>query len=341
MMKKVKLTEGMRHPCRVSLPEGVHLVEDRDFTENMRTENAAWREKCVHSGDFLSFDGTRIHYYYAIPENRRGNILMLHGFCEFWGKYHETARYFYEAGYGIFFPEQRGHGLSERLVREKDLVHVNTFDCYAEDVREFIRQVVSHLGGELPVDIFSHSMGGAVSALFLEKYPGCIRRAILSAPMIRLKTGGIPQPVLDAMAACVRLHRDEEKLSVGQSHFNGSPAFEGSGSLSRERYAYQFAQRLENEYYRTFGGTFGWVMAGLEITPVLLKNAHQIRIPMLIFQAGCDHLVESREQLVFARRAQNAVIVRYGLSRHEIFNATGKIREDYYRRIFAFLEAKP
>jgi len=45
---------------------------------------------------------------------------MVHGFCEFFGKFHETAYTFYEQGYSVFFVELRGHGYSENHLMMDD-----------------------------------------------------------------------------------------------------------------------------------------------------------------------------------------------------------------------------
>lgn len=59
-------------------------------------------------------DGTRLRSYAAVNPEEKASIVMIHGFCEFFGKYHETAWRFYQEGYSVFFVELRGHGASGR-----------------------------------------------------------------------------------------------------------------------------------------------------------------------------------------------------------------------------------
>jgi lysophospholipase len=82
----------------------IKLLGEDDFYDVMKGTVQPWIKSTVKSGYFESYDFTEIHYYYAIPENPRGIIVMVHGFCEFFGKYHEMAWYFYQLGYALFLP---------------------------------------------------------------------------------------------------------------------------------------------------------------------------------------------------------------------------------------------
>ena len=118
------------------------LLGEGDFRAAMDTACKTWRESCVSETDCNSFDGTRLHAYYAVPEEARACIVMLHGFCEFFGKYHEMAWYFYRAGFSFYFLEQRGHGKSSGKLDEADIVYVDDFGTYVKDLRIFLDRVV-------------------------------------------------------------------------------------------------------------------------------------------------------------------------------------------------------
>ena len=64
--------------------EQIHFLGEEDFLPVMATENKAWREACVTSGYFKTYDGKNMHYYIAKPEHPRAVITIVHGFCEFW-----------------------------------------------------------------------------------------------------------------------------------------------------------------------------------------------------------------------------------------------------------------
>ena len=319
----------------------MELPGEDDFLDAMKGPCREWRERCVKNAAFTSFDGTRINYYYAIPDDPKAIIVMFHGFCEFWGKYHEMAWYYYRQGYGFFFPEMRGHGLSGGKLPEKDLVHVKNYDQYVTDMKMLYDQVVSQKKiPSVPRILFAHSMGGAIAALYLEKYPSDYSAAILSSPMVKLKTGSISPAKINLLRLYVHLFHKEKKLSVGQHHFDGVNVFETSSCQSEPRYNYLFSQRLENVEYQTYGATFGWSLASLSATKKLIKNADRIRVPLLVFEAGNDHLVDPSGYTEFLAKVPQAQHIKYPTSKHEIFNSTTDVRTDYYKKIFEFLEQR-
>ncbi|MDD6551489.1 MAG: alpha/beta fold hydrolase [Lachnospiraceae bacterium] len=312
------------------------LLGEDDFTEAMNGSCRKWREGSVKNDFITSFDGTKINYYYAFPEQMKAIIVMFHGFCEFWGKYHEMAWYFYSQGYGFFFPEMRGHGLSGGKLTEKDLVHVKNYDQYVSDMKLFYDKVVSKREGTKI--LFAHSMGGAVAAIYLENYPSDYKAAILSSPMLRLKTGGISPAKINLLRLYVHLFHKEKQLSVGQHHFDGVNVFETSSCQSKARYDYLFGQRLADEEYQTYGATFGWSLASLSATKELIKNAGSISTPLLVFEAGNDHLVDPTGYTDFLAKVPQAEHIKYETSKHEIFNSTDDVRADYYKHIFDWLK---
>ena len=66
----------------------------------------------------------------------------------------------------MFLYDQRCHGLSERLTERVDLIHVDRFDDYVKDLEIYIDTIVAKNKGSNPLYIFSHSMGGTVTAMY-------------------------------------------------------------------------------------------------------------------------------------------------------------------------------
>ncbi|MGI6056383.1 MAG: alpha/beta fold hydrolase [Bilifractor sp.] len=312
------------------------LGED-DYRQAMDGPCRQWREECVKEDDFISFDGTKIHYYYAVPENASAVVVMFHGFCEFYGKYHEMSWYFYRHGFGFYFPEMRGHGLSGGKLKEKDLVHVDHYDEYVSDMKGFFDHVVS--GDSHPKLLFAHSMGGAIASLYLERYPDDFRGAALSSPMLKLKTKGFSETKIRALRFLVTLFHMKKKLSAGQNRFDGVNIFEQSSCQSRSRYDYMFEMRCADENYQTYGATFGWSMASLDATLRLMRDAQKIRTPLAVFMAGQDHLVDPEGYQELFQKLPETHRYEFPTSRHEIFNATTDVRKDYYEKLFQELDS--
>ena len=116
--------------------------DENGFWQDVETKLKPWLANFVTDGRFTSFDGTKIHYYRALNPQAKAVIVMVHGFCEFFGKFHEPAYDLWENGYSVYFIDQRGHGASGRSVEELDHVDVADFSEYVEDLRTFMDKVV-------------------------------------------------------------------------------------------------------------------------------------------------------------------------------------------------------
>ncbi len=335
------------------------------FEEAVSSTLRPWLRDHVTSGTVTSFDDTRLVYYRAVNPAAKAVIVMLHGFCEFFGKFHETAYDFWENGYTVYFLEQRGHGGSERYIEDPDVVDVGDFSEYVEDLKCLLDQVVlpetqnyltraavggaysgsagavgSVGSGKLKLLLYAHSMGGCVGTLFLEKYPDYFYAAVLSSPMIRMNMGNTSKLQVKLLMALSRLPGFGEKPLPGMQRIDpDNPDFDGSGSVSRARFDYQFNLRVDPSsggIYMTNGGTYRWGRAAWKATAEVSKDMESIKIPLLICQAGNDIYVDNEGQNELARRAKHAKLVRFPDSKHEIYAGDAKTLEMYYSEVLGF-----
>lgn len=318
----------------------IKFIKDSDYKEYMSDENPKWRSEYVEQGDFASFDGMNLRYYHASQDKDKetaGTIVMLHGYCGFWGKFHEVAHYFWQAGFEVFFLEQRGHGYSGRQTGDKDMVHVNDYDDYIADLKEFMDKIVMPKSSKLPRIIYAHSMGGAIAALFLEEHQEYFDAAVLSSPMFSIKTGKTPKIAVSLLCAKIRLLHQEHLPFPGGKHFDGIPMFESSSARSEVRYNYIFNQRLADEHYHTYMMSNGWGAASFKATRKILRNAYKVKIPVLLLTSGNDALVNMSGHEKFVRRAANVRHINFERAKHELYNDIDEVREKYFNDIFTFI----
>ncbi len=321
------MTEQIRITC----------LQEEGFRKQMKQVVEPYLKKYRRSGRFVSYDGTHIFYHMYVREHARGNIVISHGFSEFAEKYNEIVYTFLQAGYSVFLPEHRGHGRSQRRIRNPEKVYVESFAQYVRDLRIFVHKIVKPYQNEMI--LFAHSMGGAIGTLYLERYPGDFQKAVLSAPMIQMRIGGLPYPAAMAIARMCRRCGFGRAYAAGQRGFSVKPHLERSSCLSRERHLYAHTKRLLHLKCRTSGAVYSWVCAADTAAHVVQaqEQIQKIRIPVLVLAAGRDHMVDTDEICRFAGKLKHARLVWFLDAKHEIFHANERARMQFYEEIFQFL----
>ena len=314
-----------------------HIFSEESFRTHMGTDIAAWKAEHLKKEWFTGCDGADLYAKYALNPLKKGTVVFVHGFTEFTDKYLEILYYFYNEGYSVFIYDQRGHGHSTRYVDQAHLVHVQSFVQYAEDLNIFMDTVVRPKTGSGPYFLFGHSMGGCISALFLEKHPEIFTAAVLSSPMLRLSFGYLPHFAAKAYAAFTKSTGREKLPAPGAAPFNKTPDFENSYTTSKARYQWVHELQSADTDYQTTSATCGWVYGAMRAIEALQKNADQARLPILICQAGLENLVDNEGQRIFAGHAPNAKLVRIENAKHEIFLSSSDVLDEYYRTILDFL----
>lgn len=317
----------------------VALFGEDNFQDKMESVVADCLKNYFEDAYIQSFDETKLHVTYAVHPQEKASIVISHGFCEFFAKYHEIAYYFYEMGYSVFFLEYRGHGLSDRKVEDWSMVYVKDFDEYVEDLHSFMEQIVTQKSKTKKYVLYAHSMGGAIGALFLEKYPDYFSKAILSSPLMEMNYGKIPKILVQPIFLAAKIGKWDKKYVPGQHAFDGISKYETSSALSKARYDYFFRFRQQRQEYQTYGGCYAWTKAAAKATKKICKDAPKVKAQVLLFQAGLDTLVKLKGQDIFTQRSDKTIKICFPQSKHEIFNATMPIREKYFHIIFRFLES--
>ena len=348
--------------------------EENGFREAAETVLKPWVDANVTGAQFTSFDGTKIQYYRAVRPDAKAVIVMVHGFCEFFGKFHETAYNFWENGYTVYFIEQRGHGKSGDP-EAPDVVDVEDFSEYVEDLKCFLDKVVipetpniriradihkdrltakdskdtdsdagngSAAGSKQNLLLYAHSMGGCISALFLEQYPEYFCAAVLSSPMLKMSFGDTPLWQVKVLVLASKVSGWKKELMPGMNRFDpDKPDFEGSGTSCPARFEYQFKMRKDpatEGMYTMNAGTWNWGRAALKATQDVIEHLDQITIPVLLCQAGKDIYVDNEGQNEFNRKVKHVRLVRFPESKHEIYASDPESLERYYKELFRFFK---
>ena len=118
---------------------------------------------------------------------QKGAVIIVHGFGEHTGGYHETAEKFSQAGYASIVFNQRGHGMhaADKKSAKKQGI-IPKYQAFLDD----ISSVAAYMKNEypnLPVSLYGHSMGGNIVINYLfSNNTGDYKCAVLESPWLGL-----------------------------------------------------------------------------------------------------------------------------------------------------------
>lgn len=333
-MKKIRLNmdRKMAYDC----------IEDTDFSDYMKSHVEPYLNKLKTFGLYERENEKPLYFEGYMLEKAEGTVVVAHGFGESIQKYKEVIYYFLTEHYNVFLLDHRGHGKSVRETGNSDfsLTHIDNFMDYIEDFRGFIEEiVVSMVGTDFPFYIYAHSMGGAIAARYLQMYPGRIKKAVLTAPMLDLY---MTMPQIQAQAISyymVKVGRGKDYIA-GHKPFCGTENFKESSSSSRERYEYYFRKKVADQELQNNAGSYSWLYESIKIIKKIQREKRKIQIPICIFTAEKDDLVTREGQVALAKRTPDSQLVLIPGSKHEIYMAPAGIQRQYWRYIFSFLKEK-
>lgn len=326
---------------KLKLVDDIFISED-NYIQEMKEKVEVNNSQLIQNGYFDGSNNEKIYYEIYPVEDSKGSIVISHGYSEYLERYEEMIYYFTKMGYSVFALEHRGHGNSSTLgVEDESQIFVEYFDYYVEDLKLFLHNIVTDkIREDEKLFLFAHSMGGGIGTLFLERYPEYFDAAILSAPMLEIHTGGIPEFLAKTIAWGADVFGLDGKYILGKGPYKENYDLVSSGTSSEERYEYMFNNLVEDEYAQRGDGAFKWLHESFKATSEAIKeeNASKVKIPVLLFQAGNDTYVKSGGQDQFATFAPNCEIIRFEDGKHELYRENDDILLGYLNTLFDFYE---
>ncbi|MGU5769511.1 lysophospholipase [Aeromonas sp. YN13HZO-058] len=264
-----------------------------------------WRQHAVE-GEFKGKDGVTIRYAALRQAKVDRAILIVNGRVESYLKYQELAWDLWRQGYSLYLIDHRGQGMSGRMLDDPQKGYVDQFDDYVVDLKQLHDQIIM---ADQPAKLFllAHSMGGAISARYLERWPGDIKAAVLSSPMLGINLGGLPKWLAKGLAATLGTVGGwigEPPYGPGQGPYQDD-GFADNG-LTHSHSRYQAFRQLYEQYpqIKLGGATAHWIYQGITGADAAIAEAGAIKTPLLVLQAGDDKIVDNAAQDRFCTLAK-------------------------------------
>lgn len=280
-------------------------------------------------------------YFYPVKEFHKGTVITLMGRREFIEEYREVNAEFIDRNYKVFTFDWRGQGGSKRTLNDPIKGHIDDYNTYLLDLKQFFNQIVLP-DFEPPLYIFAHSMGGNVALrAVLEGYFPHLKALILSAPMVDVRTGPYPPKIARAIAKTMSLAGYKEKYIFGEKLTD--PEFEPFEDNPFTHDVDQFSKRrkvqMDYDQYVVRGYTFGWLEATFRSIKTLHKllKEKKVDIPMLLLSPENDPVIKQEIFQDVLKTFPEGELKIYPKTRHCLLDESKETRTIIWQDIDHFL----
>ncbi|GAB2641190.1 alpha/beta fold hydrolase [Vibrio panuliri] len=274
-------------------------------------------------------DKRNLYWISLTSEQHTRSIVVVNGRIESSYKYQELFYDLFRQGYNIYSYDHRGQGCSDRLVKNHDIGYVEEFDDYVEDLAQLVE--LFDLGRYQKRFLLGHSMGGNIVTRYVQTHPEHPFDAMaLSAPMFGVNVAWYLKPIARWIGQILTALHAEPNYAPGQAPYYSKP-FEGN-LLSQSEIRYQWFRRLyeDKPELQVGGASTRWVWQGLIACKQAILLTRQVKIPLLLLQAGSDKIVANEAQVQFAKKLAktnaNCQLKVIHDARHELFFEQDKYR---------------
>lgn len=216
------------------------------------------------------------------PRKANGIVCLVHGVGEHIGRYQADGEALAESGYILAGFDQRGFGKSEGRRG-----HTPSLEAYFDDINLFLIEIARRYPNQ-PCFLYGNSMGGIlVLAYTLNRKPQVVG-------VIATGTG-------------LKTALEEQKLKVFLAKLMGKllPTLTLNSGLDSQMLSRD--PRVANEFNKDplvhLFVTAAWVKTMLEAIDLILRNAFQFPLPLLIMHGTKDEIAYPRSSQMFMELA--------------------------------------
>lgn len=307
------------------------LTTESQLSKDYSPEINAFWEKNAQESKFESKQGGTIHTV-SIETGQANAIVISQGRKESVLKYKELVFDLNKQGYDVFLIDHRGQGFSSRLGGDLYRGHVQSFQDYIVDLTSFV--------DSLPLTenyqsrfLLAHSMGGTISALYLENTSHPFQAAAFFSPMFSINLAGLPVFIAKIITyisdLICRLFSNIACYAPGVGPYS-APDFTGNKLTHSSKRFYSALNTFEDVPETQLGGaTMRWVNESLFATNKAIQQASKIDIPIILIQSGADSIVTAQGQIDFFENNQRCLasqFIHIANAKHELL-----LEKDEYR----------
>lgn len=319
-----------------------NLSTEPTLSKHFNPEILTFWDDHAKASNFQGVDNKRVNTVSITTGNDKA-VVISQGRNESVLKYKEVAYDLHLQGYDIFLIDHRGQGFSERFGGDQYRGYVENFQDYVDDLNQYVNSLELEKNYQQRY-LLSHSMGGAISALYLQQYATPFQATVFFSPMLSINFGPIPNFIAKIIsytsAEICTWFSDKACYTPGGKDYE-EKGFEGNHLTSSQTRFYSTQQETQAFPETQLGdATMRWVATSISATEQAIMNANKINIPILLIQAGNDEIVTAKGQIEFFENVTYCKFNSYlniENAKHEILLERDELRLTALTRTFQFL----
>lgn len=321
------------------LMQTAQAIPELNFVKNWHKDVAPYFAQ-GNQRSFVNHQGLKLNYYSFSSSKNSKTLVILPGRTEPALKYAELVYDLSNLGFNIYVFDHQGQGASDRLLKGTDKGHVKVFVDYARDLSGWLDEVVIPESKGQERYLISHSMGGAISSIYLAYGKNIFKKAVFSAPMMELNTKPYTETVARLLSGSLVLVGQGTKYAPDRGPYIAENDTFEKNEVTHSQGRFDIAKAIFVTWPEMVvgGPTNRWVNQSLKATKDIDSIARKINIPILMLQAGKDLIVKLPRQTSFCQAAPNCKLIKYDESMHEILQETDSIRDLAMNEIKKFLK---
>lgn len=257
----------------------------------------------------------------------RGTVVVSPGRTEPIEKYFELIGNLLARGWCVLAHDWRGQGLSARLLPDRLKGHARAVEEFLDDYARLL-DAYDEVAPK-PWIMIGHSMGGALNLASLQAGETRFGGAILSAPMLRIRTGKRSMWSVKLAVRWNLRHGKAGDYVLDEPDDPFEHTFEKDALTTDEsRYELWRQQLYACPHLAVGGPTWGWLAFALDIGERCLKPKalKAVRVPVCVVQPADDDRVWKQTNKWAAKRLGRGRYVEVGGSKHEVIMETDERR---------------
>ena len=283
-------------------------------------------------------DGIRVRTSFWAANDPVGTVFVFPGRADYIEKYGGLANFCLSNNLNVIAIDWRGQGLSERLLDDKNIGHIEDFKNYQNDVEVIINEA-KDAGLVKPWIIFAHSMGGLIGLRTLHDNP-VFEKVVFTSPM-----WGIQMPPILKSGASIIM----SLISLIGKMETYAPTTSPKTRILNEEYEFNKLtsdirnfkllrqQLIQHPDLQIGGPSSAWVSAALDEIEFQIGKEPPIT-PALCFLGEKEEIIDNLAVREFCKNWDSCDLISIPDAKHDLLMEKKMILHSLFEKLEKFIK---